>query len=305
ADNKQDSPFLFAVFRLESLLGTADGALAVAAIAALLSLCAVAVVGLRRGAAVAIGLSVVCAGAASAGAFSFDARNAANVRATHLPHDLRWIDHSGLANVTLVQTPGAPRGRGLEQRFWNRSVTRVVLPRGAFPTDAFGADPVTMASDGRLIVRGQALRGPLLVENYGVRAQLTGAVRAGRGSSLELWLPHGTPRLSLLASGLYGDGWLARTGSVTVWPDASGWARGTLTLTLSLPAGTERTPLHFRAGGADRQIAIRPGERRRVAFQFAQRGPWRLVFRTPVRGFLSDGRAISVQAAAPVLRRSL
>jgi len=304
ADNKQDSPFLFAVFRLESLLGTADGALAVAAIAACLSLCAVAVAGRRRGAAAAIALSLVCAGAASAGAFSFDTRNAANVRASHLPADLRWIDHSGLANVTLVQTPGAPRGRALEQLFWNRSVARVVLLRGAFPTDAFGADPVTVAPDGRLIVRGQALRGPLLVENYGVRAQLTGAVRAGRGSSLELWRPHGTPRLSLLVSGLYADRWLARTGSVTVWPDRSGWTRGTLTLRLSLPAGTERTPLHFRAGGVDRGITIRPGERRAIVFRLAKRGPWRLVYRTPVRGFLSDGRAISVQSAAPVLRRA-
>ena len=165
-----------------------------------------------------------------------------------------------------MQTPGAPRGRALEQLFWNSSVTRVALLRGAFPTDAFGADPITVTPDGRLIAGGRALRGPLLVENYGVRAVLSGAERAGRGSSLELWRPTGTPRLSMLASGLYSDGWLSRTGSVTVWPDASGWARGTLALSLSLPPGTERTPLHFRAGRLDRRIAIRPGERRTVVF---------------------------------------
>ena len=68
--------------------------------------------------------------------------------------------------------------------------------------------------------------------------------------------------------------------------------------------GTERTPLHFRAGGVDRGITIRPGERRAIVFRLAKRGPWRLVFRTPIRGFLSDGRAISVQSAAPVLRRA-
>src|SRR5207244_3701434 len=124
ADNKQDSPFLFAVFRLESLLGTADGALAVAAVAACLSFAALAVARRRNGAAVAVGLSLACASVASAGAFSFDARNAANVRTSHLPADVRWIDHSGLRSVTLVQTPGAPRGRALEQLFWNSSVTR-------------------------------------------------------------------------------------------------------------------------------------------------------------------------------------
>ena len=182
-------------------------------------------------------------------------------------------------------------------------MTRVALLRGAFPTDAFGADPVTVASDGRLVARGHALRGPLLVENYGVRALLAGAVRAGRGSSLELWRPAGTPRLSLLASGLYSDGWLARTGSITVWPDATGWTRGTLTLRLFLPPGTERTPLRFRAGGTDRRIAVPPAGRRTIVFRFAQRKPWRLVYRTPLTGLLSDGRAISVQAATPLLRR--
>ncbi|HEX6701347.1 MAG TPA: glycosyltransferase family 39 protein [Gaiellaceae bacterium] len=304
ADNKQDSPFLFAVFRLESLMGTANGALAVAVVAACLSVAALAVARRRHGATVALALSIACAGTASAGAFSFDSRNAANVRESHLPRDLRWIDRSGLRDVTLVQTPGAPRGRALEQLFWNRAVTRVALLRGAYPTDAFGADPITIARDGRLVAGGSALRGPLLVENYGVRAVLAGAVRAGRGSSLELWRPTATPRLSLLASGLYADGWLARTGSVTVWPDETGWTRGTLTLTLSLPSGTQRTPLHFRAGEADRRVVIRPGERRAVVFRFAQRGPWRLVYRTPVRGFLSDGRAISVRAEQPVLHRA-
>ena len=304
ADNKQDSPFLFAVFRLESLLGTANGAFAVAVCAGCLSLGAVAVARRRHGAGVALGLSVLCAGAASVGAFSFDARNAANVRASHLPPDLRWIDHARLRDVTLLQTPGAPRGRALEQLFWNSSVTRVALLRGAYPTDAFGADPVTIAPNGRLITRGRVLRGPLLVENYGARAVLAGAVRAGRGSSLELWRPAETPRLSLLASGLYSDGWLARTGSITVWPDATGWARGTLTLRLSLPPGTERTPLHFRAAGTDRRIAARPGSHRTIVFRFAQRKPWRLVYRTPLTGLLSDGRAISVKAAPPLLRRT-
>src|SRR5205823_14810373 len=99
--------------------------------------------------------------------------------------------------------------------------------------------------------------------------------------------------------GLYCDGWLARTGSVTVWPDGTGRARGTLSLSLRLPAGTERTPLRFRAPGLDRRVWVSPGSRRLVTFRVASRGPWRLVFRTTQTGFLGDGRAISVQAAAP------
>ena len=299
ADNKQDSPFLFAVFRLEGLLGVGSGALAVALAALVLSLAAVAVARRKQGAAVALGLAVVAAGAASAGAFAFDAHNARNVRSSHLPPDLRWIDHAATGPVTLVQTAGAPRGRALEQLFWNSSVTRIALLKGAVPTDAFGAETLRIARDGRLVGPRGAIRGSLLVEEFGARVELSSATRAAAGSSLVLWRSPGTPRVSVLASGLYFDGWLARTGSFTVWPDASGVARGTLSLVLRLPAGTERTPLHFRAPGLDRRVSMSPGERRVVRFHVVAHGPWRLVFRTTQTGFLGDGRAISVQAAAP------
>jgi Dolichyl-phosphate-mannose-protein mannosyltransferase len=301
ADNKQDSPFLFAVFRLEGILGVGSGALAVALAAAALSGAAVLVARRRWGGAVALGLAVVAAGAASVGAFAFDAQNARNVRASHLPSDLRWIDHAarGLGPVTLLQTPGAPRGRALEQLFWNSSVTRIVLLKGAIPTDAFGAERVRIERDGRLVGPRGALRGSLLVENFGARVELAGARRVARGTSLDLWRPRSTPRMAVLASGLYFDGWLARTGSVTVWPSTGGVAHGTLSLTLSLPAGTERTPLHFRAPGVDRRVWVSPGGHRVVRFQVRARGPWRLVFRTTQTGFLGDGRAISVKAAAP------
>jgi hypothetical protein len=205
--------------------------------------------------------------------------------------------------VTLLQTPGAPRGRALEQLFWNSSVTRIVLLKGAIPTDAFGAETVRIERDGRLVGPRGPLRGALLVEDFGARVELAGAQRVARGTSLELWRSRGTPRMAVLASGLYFDGWLARTGSVTVWPDATGLARGTLSLTLSLPAGTERTPLHFRAPGVDRRVWISPGGRRVVRFPVRARGPWRLVFRTTQTGFLGDGRAISVKAAAPRFTR--
>jgi hypothetical protein len=302
-DNKQDSPFLFAVFRAENFLGIANGALLVAGLAALLSLTAIAIVRRSRGVALALGLTLVGAAAVSLGAFSFDARNARNVRTSHLPPDARWIDHSGLRSVVLVNTPNAPRGRSLEHLFWNRSVTGVALLKGAPPTDAFGADQIRVGDDGSLLVHERPLRRPVLLESYGVRAVFRGAELVARGSSLELWRPIGTPRLAFLASGLFYDGWLARTGSVTVWPDASGRARGSLTLRLSLPADAERMPLHFRAPGVDRTVSIAPGETKRVTFRFSTKRPWRVVFRTTVWGELTDGRQISVRSGEPQLDR--
>jgi len=44
---------------------------------------------------------------------------------------------------------------------------------------------------------------------------------------------------------------------------------------------------------------VSPGEHRVVRFEVRASGPWRLVFRTTQTGFLGDGRAISVKAAAP------
>src|SRR5207237_8500193 len=109
---------------------------------------------------------VVAAGASSVGAFAFDAQNARNVRSSHLPPDLRWIDHAarGHGPVTLLQTPGAPRGRALEQLFWNSSVTRIALLKGAIPTDAFDAERVRTQRDGRLVGPRGPLRGPPPVE---------------------------------------------------------------------------------------------------------------------------------------------
>jgi hypothetical protein len=303
AENKQDSPLLFAIFRLESAVGTAEAALAVAVLAGLFSLAAVAVGSSRLGAALAFALTIVVGATASVAAFEFDARNARNVRDAHLPADLRWIDNAGLRSVVLVQTPGAPKGRSLEQLFWNTSVTGVALLKGAHPTDAFGADPIRIANDGRLLVDERPIRRPLLIENYGVHAELAGAERLAQGANFELWRPVGMPRMSLLVSGLFFDGWLARTGSVTAWPDASGTARGTLVLRLSLPPGTERTPIRFQGPGVDRVVRVAPGGKTRAVFRFSTRGPWRLVWRTPKNGILSDGRAISVQTAAPVVRR--
>src|SRR5205085_4392302 len=132
---------------------------------------------------------------------------------------LRWIDHAarGLGPVTLLQTPGAPRGRALEQLFWNSSVTRIALLKGAIPTDAFGAETVRVERDGRLVGPRGSLRGSLLVENFGARVELAGARRVARGTGLELWRSPGVPRVAALASGPHADRWLARTRPVPGW----------------------------------------------------------------------------------------
>jgi hypothetical protein len=304
ADNKQDSPFLFAVFKLERLTSVGSGSLAVALVAGLLSVLAVLIVGARRGAALALTISVVLGAAASFGAYTFDHANAANVRKSDLAKDARWIDNSGLEHVTLVQTAGADRGDALEQLFWNGSVDRAGLLFGALPMDAFGAHQMDVTADGRLVLGREVLTGPILFASYAQRPQLTGARLVGTAPGYRLYRPAGTPRLSLLGSGLYRDGWLARGGVFRVWPDATGRAHGVLTLHLFLPPATERTPMSFRWHGGSRVVQVPAGGSRTVTIPFDSPGVFELHFSTTQTGQLGDGREISVKAGEPVLRRA-
>jgi hypothetical protein len=304
ADNKQDSPFLFAVFKLEQLTSTGNGSLAVAIVAGLLSVGAVLIVRTRRGVVVALAVTAAIGAATSYGAFTFDHANAATVRRTQLSSDLRWVDHSGLKHVTLVQTAGADRGDALEQLFWNGSVDRATVLFGGLPLDAFGAGALNVTKDGRLVLGRDILSGPLLVATYAARAQLTGLRLAGSAPGYSLYAPAGTPRLSLLGSGLYRDGWLARAGVFRIWPDAGGRTHGTLTLRLFLPAGTERTPMRFHWQGGSRLVQVPAGGSRLVTFPVDAKGVWELHFSTTQTGTLADGRAIAVKSGEPLLRRT-
>lgn len=300
ADNKQDSPFLLGVFRLEHAIGVADGSLVIAVVAALLSVLAAGIAWRARLAVPAIGVLLALAAAASAGSVSFDHHVSHNVREDFLPPDARWIDHANLGRVLLVQTPATLHARAHEQLFWNRSLEDVVFFDHASPIDAFGAKQLTAAPDGRLLVEGKTVRKPLAISNYAVRVRLRGAELVARATPYELWRPTGTPRLTMFVGGLYVDRWLAQAGRLTLWPRRGRTLRGTLRLELSLPRGTERTVLQLRAPHVRRSVALLPRSRETVVLPVAGRGPWTLRFRTTRPGFLNDGRAISVQAAMPV-----
>ena len=300
ADNKQDSPFLLGVYRLEHAIGAANGSLAIAAAAALLSLLAAAIAWRSRLAVLAIGLTLATALAASAGSISFDHHVSKNVRHTLLPADARWIDHSGLHHVLLIQTPATLHARAHEQLFWNESIDDVLFFGQASPIDAFGNHRVAAAADGRLVADGHTLRAPLAISNFAVRMRLRGAVPVARGADYELWRPTGTPRLALFVGGLYTDHWLAQAGEIQVWPAHGDQVRGTLRLRLWLPKLTERTVVVLQAPGFKRRIAVLPASQQTLVIPVQGRAPWRLHFRTRRPGYLGDGRTISVKAAMPV-----
>jgi hypothetical protein len=223
------------------------------------------------------------------GAWTLDSRYSQRARETYFPADARWIDRAGLGEVTLVNTPGSRRELPLEQMFWNRSVTQLVRLRGADGPDKFSAPRVQIANDGRLLVEGRPLRNALLLNEYAVTAELTGA-RSVRSTELfELWRPVGTPRLRLLAGGRFFDGWLANSGFVRTWGDG-----GTLRLRLELPEQAPDARLVFTAGSMRRVVTVTAGATETVELDVPA-GPWTLRWKGPLN-YLPDGRPVSVRA---------
>jgi len=300
ADAKQDSPFLMGVFRLEKAVGVGDGSLFIALCAAVLACLAAGAAFRAQLAWIAVGATLVASCAVSVGAVSFDHRVAANVRATFLPPDASWVDHARVGKATLIQTPATPHARAHEQLFWNRSLTRLTFLDEASPVDAFGHPRVTVADDGRLLLGGRTLQGPVAISNYAVRAQLSGAAMVAHGADYELWRPQGTPRMALFVGGLYHTGWLAPAGHVTVWPARNGRVAGTLRIPLSLPAATKRTVLHLEGPGVDRRVAVTPGQNHVLSVAVDYRGPWTLSWHSDRVGYLQpDDTPVSVRSATP------
>jgi len=301
SDAKQDSPFLLAAFRLERAIGIGDGSLLIAVIATLLAGLAVATCFRPAFARWAVLATIAASGFVSLGAVAFDTHVVRSVRTTLLPPDARWVDHSGLGPVTLLQTPATPHAAAHEQLFWNRSLGHVYFLDDATALDAFGSPRAHAASDGRILAGAGTLRGPLLISNYAVRVRLANAVRVARGANYELWRPLGTPRFALFVGGLYHDGWLAQSGHITVWPAANGRVQGTLTLPLSLPPKprSERTVLQLHGPGIQRRVTVLPGRSVVLKLPVDRRGPWTLNFHTDRPGYLADARAISVMAGMP------
>jgi hypothetical protein len=289
AHNKDDSPTLWAVIRLEGLVSVGNGALAVALIAAALSILA-ALLAFRKAPAGLILLAAILACCSlSAGASAFDSRTSQTLRGT-LPTDLRWVDHSHLGAVDLLAPPGSRKEQSWEQLFWNTSLKRLLL-LGSPPIDHFAAKHVRVGRDGTLLVDGRTLQRPLLVQTYASTVQLSGVRRVRHQLIFDLYRRTGTPRVRLIAAGRYADDWLAPRGVITVWTKTG----GTLRLVLAQQPQTQTTPMRFRGHGVDRSVQLHPGERMALTFRVPAGGPWNLHFRTTKPGYLGD-RAVSVIA---------
>ena len=257
AQGKADSPTLRAVYELGESVGIADASLAVAVLAALLSLgAAAAAYRPRLGVPSALAAALVASCSIGAGAYAFDRNASPEFMAGGLPSDARWVDRSGLGAVSLLALPRYEDGYAFLNLFWNRSVERVLLLE-APELDPFGNERVQVTSDGRLLAAGETVRSSLLVRTHGSQALFDGVEQVAAGPGMELLRPRGTPRLRLLAAGFYADGRLAPIAALTAWG-------GPVAVRVSLHA-QEQAAVTI----GDRRIALRAGERVQVELEVA------------------------------------
>lgn len=303
ADGKTTSPVLLALAELErSLRDPGLASLVVALVVAALSAFAVAAVFVaRRKTAVLVALTLVACGAASVGVILFDRGNTSRVREDLFRNgNASWADEAALEDIAFLSSPGGERGFTHEQLFWNRSVDDLYLLPGAVPPDAFAAPNIKVAGDGSLLVDGDPLVRPLLVDGYGTTIVLRGGRTVAASPPYRLVQPAGRPRLALYMPGRYFDGWLSLAGSVTVWPERLGEGlAGRLELELRSPRSADPLAIVFaRPGGGTVSFPLRAGERRRVSLPVCSRGPWKVDFDVPFTGTVGH-RLVSVQATRP------
>lgn len=288
-----DSPMLWAVVRLNSLVGTGTSSLLVAAYIALAAgLAALVAFGLR--ARVAFAACTAFLVAASLAATAADVHSARLIASEFVAPHPTWVDDAHVGDVTAIATRPAPTGLLTEQLYWNRTLTREVLLAGASPTDAFTAPPVRIARDGTLESRAGAIRTPILFEQYGVSASFRDARLVAATPSFALWKPKTVVRLRMIETGKYQDGWLGPRGYLALWPEDGKPLKGVLRFTVSLPDGFKPTKLTFGRV----ETTIRPSTTRHFSYCVDSAQPWRIFFQA-TRSFLPDLRTVSVRQTTP------
>jgi hypothetical protein len=293
AGGVSDSPSLIAVAKLEVLIGTGNTSLLIAVTVSALALGAV-VVALGRAGRIALGVAVALSAVTAVGAIAGDATYSQNKRDASVAADPSWVDAAVNRPVTLVQTQFGPSASALQLLYWNERVTKEMTLGAAEATDNYATSPaVTVEPDGRL----RGVGSTFVFQSYAATAQFADARPLARYKSLLLLATPSTPRLRVLETGRYRDGWLTPSGKIQVWPDPDRSGRRVLHFRLSVPART--TPVRIRFG---RTIyTVRSGRSTRVALPVAGGRAFVIPFKAQQTHGLPDLRFVSVRATRPVV----
>jgi hypothetical protein len=254
----------------------------------------------RIGAPAALLLALAATAALSAGATAYDANATRASAAALLPPDHSWIDHAATGDVTLLRGPGSAGHDGMEQLFWNRSVTRVALLPGAAPIDSFASPVVSVTSSGRLRLGSAPVRGTLLLDQTASTIQPRDGRVLARTKYYVLWQTRGQARLALEVRGRSADGWLASRGWVEIWPASGNGLHGRLMFRLQA-SGRPNTVRLRVAGGPQKTVRLTARGSTSVSLPVCSAGPARISFAASNARPL-NGHIVAVRGSLPVFR---
>jgi len=284
---KTDSQFLFGLWFIQRHSSVAAGSLVAAALATAGCGVAVAAAFDRLGRAALVASILFLAGFAALATVE-DLQEADAVRAA-MPVDLTWVDTASAGRqVTAVATASEVSPALQEALFWNVAIQREVKLPGAVASDAFRTPTLRIGTRGRLT----NVRGDVLFDDSSATALLADARPVARASGFTLWRTAGIPRLRLLISSRYDNGWLGETGAIMAWPRRAGDGVR-VSFFASLPRRADRVTLKL----GRRAFALRPGRREHVSCD-APRGRLAVRYSSPDASFDSDLRRVIARVSA-------
>ena len=302
---RADSPLLLAVGQLEGEVGVGNASLLTALAASGCMALAVAAVFGRIGAQGMLAATIAVLALASVGAHAADRSLSHEVRQAKLGAVADWVDRAHAEDVLLLQTAGGDQAGAMLLTLRNASVTSAaLLGPDATPFDG-AVRRITIADDGMLRLSGRPVRRPILLVETATRVVMSDSVLLERAGDFALVRPGRDARAAAVVQGLYHDGWLGGSGSITVYATGRPSTCRRVTLRLTLPAGAPVTRLTVSDGRRPRQVTVRAGHVTSVAID-AGRTARRARFDAASPRVVADPtlRALSVRARVTTVTRA-
>jgi hypothetical protein len=270
---RSDSPLLLAVGQLEGAFGVGNASLITAlAATACLALAAAAAYGFV-GARATLAATAAVLALTSVAAHNADRSLSRQVREAKLGAVADWVDRTHAADVLILQTAGGDQTGAMLLSLRNTSVTgAALLGPDATPFDG-AVRMLAVAQNGTLRLNEHLVSRPILLVESATRVVMPDAARLAQVGDFTLLRPRGNARVAAVVQGLHHDGWLGRSGSITVYTTGSGSTCRRATLLLTLPAGAPATRLRVTQGRRQREVTVRADRVARVAVEastFAQ-----------------------------------
>jgi hypothetical protein len=254
---RADSPLLLAIGQLEGTVGLGNASLLTALTASACLALAVAAVYGRIGGRDMFVATIAVLALTSVGAHAADRSLSHDVRQTKLGAVADWVDRARADDVLLLQTAGGDQAGAMLLTLRNASVKAAAL-LGSQATAFDGAvRRISVAEDGTLRLGGQPVHRPIVLVETATRVVMKDAALLDRAGDFVLVRPRDDARAAAVVQGLYHDGWLGGTGSITVYGTGHPSTCRRATLRLTLPVGSPVARLTLREGTSVRRVAVR------------------------------------------------